>query len=316
MKKILLLLNLLLISTLCNATKYAGEIFQLGVGVRNFAMGNSGITDENTSAIAYWNPSLLNNSDKNKIEIMHDEEFLGLMKYDTISAIFGKSNRYSVVLSRIGIDKNARTKLNDNSQGVSENNQPQVSEYYTNSDYILYFGFKRRFFDKIDLGFAPKIAYRSLAGNSGYGFGLDISSHKKISSNLLLGIKIRDLIPTQIIWENGTKENVTPSLDLESRLSFKFPIINKNSNLFFRIESFSENRDFSSTLHIYNQFSADFHTGLEIIFNKYLNLYSGYDVDNFTAGLSVKINRYNINYGFKQNTELDNCHRISIGIEL
>ncbi len=316
MKKFLIMMNLLLIISLCHATKYAGEIFQLGAGVRNFALGNVGLTDENTSAAAYWNPSLLSKSDKMNIEIMHDEEFSGLMKYDTISATFGNSNRYSFVLSRIGIDKNARTKLNDYTQGVSEDNQPYVSEYFTNSDYIMYFGIMRTFFNKIDMGFSPKIAYRSLAGNSGYGFGLDISSHKKISSKLLLGIKIRDLIPTQIIWENGTHENVTPSLDLETRYSLNFPIINKKSNLYFRMESFSENRDYSSTLHLNNQFSADFHTGLEIKFNKYLNIYSGYDVDNFTAGLSVKINKYNINYGFKQNTELDNCHRISIGIKL
>jgi len=316
MKKILIMLNLLMIISLCHATKYAGEIFQLGAGVRNFALGNVGLTDENTSASAYWNPSLLSKSDKMNIEIMHDEEFSGLMKYDTISATFGKSNHYSFVLSRIGIDKNARTKLNDNTNYVSEDNQPYVSEYFTNSDYIMYFGIMRRFFDKIDLGFSPKIAYRSLGRNRGYGFGLDISSHKKISSNLLLGIKIRDLVPTQIIWENGTHENITPSLDMETRYSFYFPILNKKSNLYFRIESFSENRDYSSNLHLFNQFSADFHSGLEITFNKYLNLYSGYDVSNFTAGLSIKIKKYNLNYGFKQNSELNNCHRISIGIKL
>ncbi len=314
MKKVVFVITLSMIFALSYATKYAGEIFQLGAGVRNFAMGNVGLTDENTSATAYWNPSLI--SDKTKIEIMHDEEFAGLMKYDTVSATFGKSNCYSFVLSRIGIDKNAKTKLNDYSQGVSENNQPYVSKYYTNSDYILYLGIVRKIFGKIDLGLSPKIAYRSLGEHSGYGFGLDISSHKKISSKWLLGIKIRDIVPTQIIWENGTHENVTPSLDLETRYSFLFPIINKKSNLFFRIESFSENRVYASTLHLYNQFTADFHTGLEIKFNKYLELYSGYDVSNFTAGLSIKIKNYNINYGFKQNTELDNCHRISIGINL
>jgi hypothetical protein len=55
---LLLLLLGLFSSSLC-AEKYAGEIFRMGAGVRNFALGSTGITDTNGYAPAYWNPALM-----------------------------------------------------------------------------------------------------------------------------------------------------------------------------------------------------------------------------------------------------------------
>ena len=44
MRKLHILLALLLLNTALNATKYAGEIFQIAPGVSNQAMGNTGLT--------------------------------------------------------------------------------------------------------------------------------------------------------------------------------------------------------------------------------------------------------------------------------
>ena len=52
MRKYIVIILILLLSISLNAEKYAGEIFRMGAGVRNFALGNTGLTDTQTNAIA------------------------------------------------------------------------------------------------------------------------------------------------------------------------------------------------------------------------------------------------------------------------
>ncbi|MDP8203711.1 MAG: hypothetical protein P9L95_04175, partial [Candidatus Tenebribacter mawsonii] len=109
--KIVIIIIILLVALELSATKYAGEIFQIGAGVRNFALGNCGVTDVNSSSLAYWNSALLTLVNDNRFELMHAEEYSGLLSYDTAAAIWGETNKFSVVLTRIGIDDIPLTKV-------------------------------------------------------------------------------------------------------------------------------------------------------------------------------------------------------------
>ncbi|MBW6515825.1 MAG: hypothetical protein K0B81_04305 [Candidatus Cloacimonetes bacterium] len=298
------------------AEKYAGEIFRMGAGVRNFALGNTGLTDYQTASIAYWNPALLAKTEGqgSSFELMHAEEFMGLVTYDTFSAVWGERARYALVLSRIGINNIPLTRLPNPDEPVSVDNQPYHYKTVNNSDYILYLGFYRHLGSYV-IGFTPKLAYRTLAETSGYGFGADISTYFDLHHNLLLGMKLRDFFSTQIFWSNGTHEIVNPGLDFEFSYYFATPLIGSRSRIIAGTEIIAEGREEAATIHL-GLLSFDYHFGLEIPIPDYVNLYAGYDIENFTAGISVNISQFQINYSFKHNTEIDNSHRVSIGLTL
>jgi hypothetical protein len=299
-----------------SAEKYAGEIFRMGAGVRNFALGNTGLTDYQSPAIAYWNPALLAKSEEkdSSFELMHAEEFMGLVTYDTFSAVWGSQTRYALSLSRIGINNIPLTRLPNPDEPLSNDNRPYEYKKVNNADYLLYFGFYRRIGSYV-IGFTPKLAYRYLAETSGYGFGADVSTFIQPHDNVLLGMKLRDFFSTQIFWNNGTHEIVNPGLDLEMSYYFPTPLIGGKSRLIGGTEVITEGRKEAAT-HYLGLFSFDYHFGLEIPIPDYVNLYAGYDIENITTGLSVNIAQFQINYAFKHNTEIDNSHRVSLALKL
>ncbi len=312
-KRIIYLVLLVFIVIPLNADKYAGEIFRLGAGVRNYALGNTGVSDANSSYLAYWNPSLLakdNNYGLN-FELMHSEEFMGAVTYDSFAANW---TNYALVFSRIGVNDIPLTRLTNPSDTLSVNNQPEKYKTVNNADYLLYFGFYQKVSNYV-VGFSPKLVYRHLAETSGYGFGADISSHFDLHENIMLGLNLRDFFTTQIFWENSTHEIVNPSLDAEVKWSFLVPILKTRAVLYTGTEIHFENRKEAAT-HSFGRLSLDYHFGLEIPLPNYLSFYGGYDIDAFTTGLSLNISHFILNYAFKYNTELDNTHRVSLAFRI
>jgi hypothetical protein len=312
-KKMILLAIIIAASFQLFATKYAGEIFRMGAGVRNFALGNIGVSDVDALGLAYWNASLLHFAENKQFELMHAEEYAGLLKYDTASAIWGKENKISVVITRIGIDDIPLTKLENPDDPLSSSNRPYKYKSVNNSDLVAYVGISRKI-GNYTLGITPKLAYRNLAEENGFGFGADISTHFRFDK-ILLGIKLRDFFTTQILWANGTHEIVNPGIDVEANLPFVMPVIQKQSRFFLGSEMYAEGRDTAATVSL-GFLSMDFHAGCEIEMHPAVDVFLGFDVRDFTAGLSLILQKWQINYAFENDTELENSHRVSIGYRL
>ncbi len=306
MKKLIIGIMLVLSINLF-ATKYAGEIFSMGAGVKNFALGNTGLTNPSSSALAYWNPALLGYSN-NQVELMHAEEFNGLLKFDSFSAILGRNNAYSFVITRIAVNDIPLTKWDD------DYDRPYEYKSVSTSDIIAYFGFKSTF-KGINVGFSPKVAYRKLAENTGFGFGADIATYYKFLDNWSFAAKIKDFFTTQIFWSDSERETVFPSIILENKYSFLTPIVKKKVTLYASTDVLFEGRDYSATVNL-GKMSFDFHSGLQIDINKNFSLLMGYDIQNLTAGMSLNLGKFDLNYSFEQNSQLKNSHRISIGYKL
>lgn len=303
----------LLLSQLA-ADKYAGEIFRMGAGVRNYGMGGTGLTDVDNFAMAYWNSALLDQVTENRFELIHASEYAGLLSYDTFSAIFGEKEKISIVITRIGIDDIPLTKLANPEDSLSANNRPYEYKNVNNSDLVAYFGISRKI-GKYTIGFTPKIAYRNLAEESGFGFGADISTYFQFKDNLLIGLKIRDFFTSQIMWGNGTNEIVNPGFDAEVAYHFSEKLVPVPIRIITGLELYSEGRDEAAVISA-GPISIDPHLGLEIQAHEKADIFLGYDTENLTAGLMLNISRFIINYAFENNTELDNSHRVSLGLKL
>jgi len=310
-KVVVFMLMFVLLQTLQAADKYATEIFKMGAGVRNFSLGRAGLTDDQTTAPAYWNASLLLTQNKNNYELMHAEEFKGMLKYDTISGAFGNENKIGFTLARIGISGIKLTKLPNEDEDISPTNKPYSHKTVYNADYILYMGFARAF-GNFPIGISPKLVYRDLAGTTAFGFGADIATHYKAHERLMLAMRIRDVIPTQIYWSNGTKESAYIGFDAEARVRLDIPIIDKALFLFANGEINTEGIEKYSTVNV-GDVSLDPHFGAEFILHDRVSLLAGYDIEFFTAGVAVNYQNFLLNYSFEQNPELENSHRFSIG---
>ena len=171
MKKTSMAILILALAALLGATKYAGEIFQLSSGVQNQAMGNTGLTYGNSLAAGWWNPALLAEPGFSGVELMRVEHFEGLMQQNQLGAVFGTKTRTSLQINHLGIDEIKLTQLENPADSLSNANRPEVWKTVGNHDVIVYGSLARSLRGNLHLGLTPKLAYRSLAENSGFGIG-------------------------------------------------------------------------------------------------------------------------------------------------
>lgn len=292
------------------ADKYAGEIFHFGSGIRNLALGNTGLTNLNSASIAWWNPALLAEIENSKLELMHAEEYSGLLKYDSFSAVWAKKKKFALTISRIAINDIPLTALEDEDLPIGNDNRPYAYDNVNNSDLVAFFGFCQHT-SFAEIGFTPKIAWRSLAQETAFGFGADISFIKRINQNILLAAQIRDFFTTRIIWSNGTDEYVLPNANIELNYNYSLPIPYSHAAAYLRTEIFFEGRDEAAAVSL-DPLSADFHCGVEYFLNSNLTFLLGYSLESPSCGISLSYNQFELVYAFALQTQLDNSHRIAL----
>lgn len=312
-KTILLLIIMHLFVHALSATSYAGEIFRLAPGVQNMAMGATGLSFAEGKAAGWWNPALLAKRNSNDVELMRAEHFGGLLKQNQLSLSFAEKYLSSFTFSHLSIDKIKLTSLENPDDPLSNENRPIIVKTVTNSDFILTSSFARSIDDRLALGLSPKLAYRDLAGNSGYGIGADLGFLYDSGKAFKAAANLRDFFGTRIIWENGSSEVAIPSLDLETALSLKLFKTAIPLRLALRAELFLEDRGEASTLNM-GTMTADLHFGILIQPIAPLKVMAGYDADAPTAGLGLNLGAWGLDYAIKTKAPegLGSTQRVSL----
>ncbi|HOY85092.1 MAG TPA: hypothetical protein PLQ80_07330 [Candidatus Syntrophosphaera sp.] len=312
MKKPYTAILFLALTALLGATKYAGEIFQLSSGVQNQAMGNTGLTYGNSLAAGWWNPALLAEPGFSGVELMRVEHFEGLMQQNQLGAVFGTKTRTSLQINHLGIDEIKLTQLENPADSLSNANRPEVWKTVGNHDVIVYGSLARSLRGNLHLGLTPKLAYRSLAENSGFGIGADLGLLWNAGKGFRAAANLRDFFSTQLIWANGTHEIAIPNLDLELGYGFA-PFKEIPVHLALRAQIFAEDRGEASNVAA-GPVSADFHAGVLVNPIPALNVMAGWDTDCFTAGLGVRYKALGIDFAWRNGSadELGSSQRLSL----
>lgn len=301
MKIIHISLLALVLACPLSATKYAGEIFAFSPGVQNQAMGNTGLTFAGSNASGWWNPALLALPGASSVELMRSDFFEGLLTQNQINLQIGSTTRNSISINHLAIDKIKLTRLEDENAELSNSNRPYVWKTVTNQDLVLYGGFARKLNDRLAIGLAPKLAYRSLAENSGFGFGADLGAYWELGKGWAAGMNFRDFFSTQIIWESGEHELAMPNLDLELGYAFQALKYDIPVQVAVRTQAYPEERGKASTISTAG-LSADLHAGVMVSPIPMLRLMGGYDTDSFTTGIGVAIKALGVDYAFRSNS--------------
>lgn len=303
---------ILALAALLGATKYAGEIFQLSSGVQNQAMGNTGLTYGNSLAAGWWNPALLAEPGFSGVELMRVEHFEGLMQQNQLGAVFGTKTRTSLQINHLGIDEIKLTQLENPADSLSNANRPEVWKTVGNHDVIVYGSLARSLRENLHLGLTPKLAYRSLAENSGFGIGADLGLLWDAGKGFRAAANLRDFFSTQLIWANGTHEIAIPNLDME--LGYGFTPFNEIPvHLALRAQIFAEDRGEASNVAA-GPVSADLHAGIKVAPIPALNVMAGWDTDCFTAGLGVRYKALGLDFAWRNGApdELGSSQRLSL----
>lgn len=315
MKRVLLILcTLILLVNLAGFSKYSGEIFELPNGVRNMALGGTGLTDIASYSPAYWNSSLMPEISSSRIELMHATEFDKLYSYDALSFFYNGLTSLGFTLTRIAIDNIPLTKLPNPDAEISNDNRPYVYKYVDNQDYLLLLGMGRKLNDRWNIGLTPKLIYRNLAEKSAFALGADFGFLYKPYRNLMIGGKVSNVVSTHVMWEDGHYESVSPKTELEFRYNFTLfrecvnvSLAMKNDFYMFADSDIGE-YDLGIT-------SLSNHFGMEIQpFNR-VSFLAGYDIDSPTAGFDYKYHDFSLFYVYKFNSDegLGDSQKISLG---
>lgn len=317
MKKIFfLLMSLLLISCYLYADKYAGEFLNIGVGVKSRALGNAYVALADGPTATYWNPAGIYYCNNLSFNVMHSEEYSGNLKYDAISAIYplDDSKKFGFLLTRTGISGIPLTELEDPNDTISVHNPPYAYKYVSDADYTGYLSFSSKLFSNISFGITTKLVYRTIGDIKATGLGLDAGFLYKINRAIQVGLNIRDAIGTTIWWKNGETEKVSPNLFAGASAGFIFPVIGVSSRLTCQTDVYFEGRDEAAQFS-WGKASFDFHAGLLLDFAPFLSVACGVDREYFTAGAFITYRNYTLQYAFENNPDLNNIHRISLGVE-
>lgn len=315
MKRYLSVMILLVIWQLAVATdKYAGEIFQFGSGVNHAAQGSTGLTDVNSPSQAYWNPALLAFNHSTQAEVMHAEEFGGLLQYDNIAAVWGTKTKMGLSISRIGINDIPLTRLQNDTIPISIDNKPYAYKKVNNNDWLIHFGLSRSVSQSFAYGISPKLAWRHLGEEDGYGFGVDAGLYYRINSSFSVGAKATNLISTVILWDDGTNETAGMGVDLET--AYNRLVASRMLTIRTRAEILTEGREEAAQTSM-GPISIDWHAGVAYQVHRNVELAAGYDAGNITAGMTLKISWLRLNYAYESATDqyLDSSQRMSLGVE-
>lgn len=298
MKILTICLAILIMALPLAATKYAGEIFAISPGVISTAMGGTGLTYSESFSAAWWNPALLGLKPAPGLEIMHSQHFEGLLNQNQISIVLPMQSPTAITINHLSINDVKLTKLEDPNAPISNSNRPYVWKTVSNHDIVAYGSIARQHSNSFFYGISPKLAYRSLADNNGYAFGADLGALWQFSANGRLGANLRDFFSTQVIWQDGEYEIVSPSLDLEAGYQIA-PLANIPIHIALRSEMYAEGRDATVEM---GKLSADFHAGLAVQPLPALRVLAGYDADTFTAGIALAYKSLGLNYAFRNNS--------------
>lgn len=189
--------------------------------------------------------------------------------------------------------------------------------YGSGVDWALYLSWSKQLSETFSLGTSAKIIYRGLMGYTAFGLGLDVGGRWQPSESFSLALVLQDISGTHVFWNTGSNESILPTVKLGT--AFRWPLNKFSTLITFAVDGdFQfEGREYAAQYH-FSDISLDTHMGAEFLVKELVALRIGSSRGDMTAGLGVQFGLFEhpvqLDYAYLSHRELDNTHRISLGV--
>jgi len=297
--------------SLCSGN-YAGDFLYLGAGARALGMGSSYVVVTNGATSSYHNPSGLARLKVKEINLMHSEQFAGLINYNTISFAMPVSDDLFMGLTLLhsGIGNIKYTRLLDESKPIGEDNRPEIASREDATDYVIYLSSAKKFSEKLGVGTSVKIIRRSISSDTAYGFGIDLGMQYSINDHWDVGVSLKDATGTTIAWDGKANDRIASTMDVGLAYYGMLPWMGGKYIITASMFYFGDSPDVKGlkTMNI----------GGEYIISDFLAFRIGSQEGTSTFGLGLMrlplVSSSSFDYAFLSDDGLDSTHRISMSI--
>ena len=324
---------LLMWTSPAQATKYAGEFLNIGVGPRALGMGGAfvGVADDATAG--YWNPAGLAFLSGRMASVMHSEQLAGLA-YDYVAYAHprGRGERrtaFGISLIRLGVDDIPITRLPDPSRPIDalldngQRNRPFVERFVSDVEYALLLSVARRSTSRFAFGGNLKIIRKSVGVAGAFGLGLDAGVLIRPISSLAIGIQVMNLTTTVLTWDTGSKEYLTPVL--KTGVAYEFAVSRLHGRIVIAadVDILFEGRRQTASRSL-GRASGTTHIGLEYRLQQIVTIRVGSEASGLTAGAGFRTPTMtlfghplapSLDYAFVNDDAFGGIHRIGASIE-
>lgn len=291
------------------ATKFAGDFEELGTSARAIGMGGAVVSVAQDPSAIYYNPALCSRFQRTAVLLMHSEDFSGLVKHNFLGVTFPKENQsFGFAILHNGIPDIKLTKLpNPDDTIPSDTNRPYVYRTVNANQLVGYFNYSRALSPLFGIGGNGKIIYQNLGGTAScFGMGLDFGVVASPLRDLAIGLRVRNLSTSPLLWSTGTKEFITPRAAFG--LSKLLRLGRDRLQLSFETEAAFEEKDLNSNM------------GVEYAFREIIFARIGAYRQNLSFGLGFRFKRFHLDYGYAAGAapearELGSPQQISGGVE-
>lgn len=256
--------QLLLIALLCvpaalfsYSGSHFGEYLKVGMSAKSVALRNSDLCTADDASAVYINPANLARTRKLNFVMSYANLYNQDIKYDFVGASF-KIRNYGV---GSGIVYNAA----QNMTGFDASGFAIGSFNSTDLNYFI--GMARKMGGWAYFGLSTNILYEKLYAENKFGFGFNLSALMELNEKTEVTFIARNILGPAPKYRNKAVPFTEAGFSVYRRLGTK------------------------SNLHFTYIYPEGIKTGIQREFSENLTLMLGYDVNNVSAGLRIKLRR-------------------------
>jgi opacity protein-like surface antigen len=291
---------------------YAGDFLSLGAGARALGMGNAFVAVTDGATSSYHNPAGLAHMKVTEVNLMHSEQFAGLINYNTVSFArpISKDLFMGITLLHSGVGNIKYTRLWNPSKPLGEDNRPEVASREDATDYTLYLSSARKFSDKLSVGTSVKVIRRTVGSDTAFGYGIDVGMQYKFTDHWIAGLLFKDITGTTVAWDGKASDRIASVMDAGLAYFGTMPWVGGKYCLAASMSYFGDAPDMKGikTMKI----------GGEYLINDYIAVRAGSSEGTVTFGMGLMklplVSATSFDYAFLSDDGLDSTHRISMNI--
>ena len=294
------------------ANKYAGEFLTHGVGARALGMGSAFVAVAHDVTSGYWNPAGVVDADVRSVHLMHSETFGDVVNYDTGAYVHPLSAdaALAVTVIRLAVDDIPFTgDFNVSDEGVVQYNEDDII-WESDSEMAALISYARRSSERLRVGGNLKLIRKSIGNYSCYGLGFDLAGQYDVTERTTLGINVRDVTTTFLVWDTKERERIMPTVKVG--VAYTMPVSSMDGVVTAAVDADVrfENRRLADEYHI-GAVSADTHYGVEFLYRDIVGVRTGLAMGQLTAGAGLSLAGFTVDYAFGKHEYLDSSHRVS-----